>query len=139
LWQQGYENNKVRGVEVMSRFIRSTAIGAGLLLASIGQGYAQEDTTPPRLLNLILNTPVIDTTVSDATAVITVRVRDNLSGVALVKVFALWPSQTVATEAECSILNPISELEAIYQCSLSFRQFSPLVSYHFSLDENGED
>jgi outer membrane murein-binding lipoprotein Lpp len=113
----------------MSRFIRGTAIGAGLLLASIGQGYAQEDTTPPQLVNLIINTPVIDTTAGDATAVITVRTRDDLSGPRT--------SQSIRTESPtgfqdghgCILVSAPTPLDAIFECVITLRQLSPLGTY----------
>ena len=110
----------------MSRFIRGTAIGAGLLLASIGQTYALEDTTPPQLANMIINTPVIDTSNASAVAKITLRVRDDISGVHLAVAFSRGPTGLV-TGGLCNMISG-NKFDAIFECNRAY-PFKPDTHY----------
>jgi outer membrane murein-binding lipoprotein Lpp len=112
----------------MSRFIRGTAIGAGLLLASIGQGYALEDTTPPVLVDMIINPPVVDTTGGDAPVVFTVRWKDDLSGLRPGRI-RYRPPSGIDGFVGCTIVTTLGPLDAIFECRFTLPQFSPLGTY----------
>ena len=62
---------------------------AALLIAP--SAYAQ-DTMQPVLVDFIVDTPLVDTSGGDAIASLTVRVQDDLSGVALVQPSASAPT-----------------------------------------------
>lgn len=110
----------------MSWFVRGVAVGAGLFLASVGQGFAQEDTTPPQLLNLIINTPVVDTTGGEAEYAITLYARDDLSGISFINVNVIGPGSRPG--AVCGLIVG-SPLEGVFRCSAAFPQFFPLGTY----------
>jgi outer membrane murein-binding lipoprotein Lpp len=119
----------------MSRFIRGTAIGAGLLLATMGQSFAQEDTTPPQLVSFIINTPVVDTTAGDARVVFTFRATDDLSGLAgNILLSFKYPTGTLDT-ATCTRPNPSATgiLDAVFTCTDTLPQFAPLGTYRIQI------
>ena len=84
--------------------------------------FSQSDTTPPTFSNIVLLTPVIDTTSAPDTVMLTVDVQDDLSGV--LQVTFSFSRPTGGTVGLPCVLDSGTNLNGTWKCSRSLPQFS---------------
>lgn len=92
--------------------------------------FAQEDLTPPALLDVKFEPTTIDTTQGPATITVTVHVTDDLSGVAHVALFFRRPGTTQTAQVEFredqgwSEFIEGDELDGIHQATMTLPKFA---------------
>ena len=93
-----------------------------LFLGITPTAYSQSDSTPPTVTNFVIDTPTVDTTSGPDTAMFTLDVQDDLSGVRFVGLNFITPSGgNIGTG--CS-LDSGTNLIGTWKCSLNLPQFS---------------
>ena len=98
-----------------------------ILAAAIVPAAFAQDTTPPTLAELVIDTPIINTTTGDDEFIATLRIQDDLSGTRSSVQIRFDPPLGSAVSAQYGTCSRISgdALDGVYECRRTFPQLSP--------------
>jgi hypothetical protein len=97
-----------------------------ILAIGITPAASAQDTTPPTLIDLVIETPSIDTTSSGDEFLATLRIQDDLSGARSSVQIVFYPPPGSAVPTQYGTCSRVSGtvLDGTYQCRQAFPQFS---------------
>ena len=113
-----------------------------LLIVQPNDSFAQEDASPPQLIDLSFTPDIVNTSVSDQNITFTLRITDDLSGVKISSLNIMDPSGTQRLSNNLSLVAG-DMFDGIYETTITIPQFSESGNwtiYHlYAVDNVGND